>query len=50
MREAGYPSVIAHNPYWDRGGTTFEDADGYRVVLFHGAWENVPAAGSVSRA
>jgi catechol 2,3-dioxygenase-like lactoylglutathione lyase family enzyme len=38
MRDAGFAPVAAFNPYWDRGGITFEDADGYRVVLYHGAW------------
>ena len=39
MREAGYQPVPAFNPYWDRTGLTFEDPDGYRVVLQRGAWE-----------
>jgi catechol 2,3-dioxygenase-like lactoylglutathione lyase family enzyme len=42
MTGAGYAPVPSHNPYWDQRGKTFEDADGYRVVLFHGSWENVP--------
>jgi predicted enzyme related to lactoylglutathione lyase len=25
--------VPAHNPYWDEGGVTIADPDGYRVVL-----------------
>jgi len=29
----GYAPVPASNPYWDRAGTTFEDPDGYRIVL-----------------
>ncbi|KAI0110847.1 prolyl endopeptidase [Nemania sp. FL0031] len=33
MREAGFGPVKSFNPYWDRCGTTFEDPDGYRVVL-----------------
>jgi catechol 2,3-dioxygenase-like lactoylglutathione lyase family enzyme len=41
MRDQGYEPVPAHNPYWDRGGLTFEDADGYRVVLQNAAWENM---------
>jgi GNAT superfamily N-acetyltransferase len=28
------PPVPSFNPYWDRGGRTFEDPDGYRVVLY----------------
>ncbi|HTY55813.1 MAG TPA: VOC family protein [Candidatus Binataceae bacterium] len=38
MRDAGFDSVPAFNPYWDREGVTFEDPDGYRVVLQHAAW------------
>ncbi len=33
MRAAGFEPVPAFNPYWDRFGATFEDPDGYRVVL-----------------
>ena len=33
MEGAGFEVVSAHNPYWDRSGRTFLDADGYRVVL-----------------
>ncbi|KAJ3577925.1 hypothetical protein NPX13_g2640 [Xylaria arbuscula] len=33
MRTAGFEPVESFNPYWDRCGTTFEDPDGYRVVL-----------------
>ena len=35
---AGYASVPSFNPYWDRSGRTFEDPDGYRVVLQNAAW------------
>jgi catechol 2,3-dioxygenase-like lactoylglutathione lyase family enzyme len=38
MEEAGFPPVKAFNPYWDERGATFEDPDGYRVVLQHGEW------------
>ena len=38
MGAAGYAPVPAFNPYWDRGGRTFEDPDGYRVVLQNAAW------------
>jgi catechol 2,3-dioxygenase-like lactoylglutathione lyase family enzyme len=38
MRAAGFAPVPAFNPYWDRQGTTFEDPDGYRVVLQNAAW------------
>jgi catechol 2,3-dioxygenase-like lactoylglutathione lyase family enzyme len=39
MALAGYSPVPAFNPYWDRDGLTFEDPDGYRIVLWRGAWE-----------
>jgi uncharacterized damage-inducible protein DinB len=29
----GHRPVQSFNPYWDRNGATFEDPDGYRVVL-----------------
>jgi hypothetical protein len=38
MRLAGYDPVASDNPYWDRTGRTYEDPDGYRMVLHHGAW------------
>ncbi|MGZ9812564.1 VOC family protein [Pseudoroseicyclus sp. H15] len=38
MRAAGHCPVPAFNPYWDRRGLTFEDADGYRTVLQNAAW------------
>jgi hypothetical protein len=34
--EAGFLSVPSYNPYWDVHGRTFEDLDGYRVVLTQG--------------
>lgn len=34
----GYKAVKAFNPYWDKQGKTFEDPDGYRVVLQNAAW------------
>jgi catechol 2,3-dioxygenase-like lactoylglutathione lyase family enzyme len=33
MERSGFPPVPSFNPYWDRCGKTFEDPDGYRVVL-----------------
>lgn len=38
MKAAGFEPVASFNPYWDREGVTFEDPDGYRVVLQNGAW------------
>lgn len=38
MRAAGFMPVPSYNPYWDQQGCTFEDPDGYRVVLQNAAW------------
>jgi hypothetical protein len=38
MEAAGYAAVSAYNPYWDRNGRTYEDPDGYRIVLQNGPW------------
>ena len=38
MIAAGYEPVASLNPYWDRTGRTFEDPDGYRVVLQNAVW------------
>jgi catechol 2,3-dioxygenase-like lactoylglutathione lyase family enzyme len=39
MMTAGFRVVPSSNPFWDRRGRTFEDVDGYRVVLQNGPWE-----------
>ena len=39
MAAAGFAPVKSYNPYWDEGGATFEDSDGYRVVLTSRFWE-----------
>ena|SRR5687767_3502081 len=38
LERAGYRSVVSFNPYWDKSGKTFEDPDGYRVVLQNAGW------------
>jgi catechol 2,3-dioxygenase-like lactoylglutathione lyase family enzyme len=38
MRAAGHEPVASFNPYWDRNGLTFEDPDGYRIVLQNASW------------
>ena len=38
MISAGFREVPSYNPYWDLQGRTFEDIDGYRVVLQNAAW------------
>ena len=39
MLAAGFRGVSSANPYWDVRGRTFEDLDGYRVVLQNAAWQ-----------
>ncbi len=38
MEAAGCAPVTSYNDYWDVQGKTFEDPDGYRVVLQQAAW------------
>jgi len=38
LLRAGLEPVRSENPYWDVSGWTFEDPDGYRVVLQRAAW------------
>jgi catechol 2,3-dioxygenase-like lactoylglutathione lyase family enzyme len=38
MDAAGHAAVPSFNPYWDQRGVTFEDPDGYRVVLQNADW------------
>lgn len=38
LQRAGHQPVKASNPYWDKRGRTFEDPDGYRVVLQNESW------------
>lgn len=38
MESAGFPPVASFNPYWDRHGRTYEDPDGYRIVIQNAAW------------
>ncbi|HTS80127.1 MAG TPA: VOC family protein [Myxococcaceae bacterium] len=52
LRRRGLEPVRSENPYWEVDGLTFEDPDGYRVVLQHGAWRESrrgTRAGSGSR-
>ena len=35
---AGFRQVPSWNPFWDDEGRTFEDIDGYRVVLQNAPW------------
>jgi catechol 2,3-dioxygenase-like lactoylglutathione lyase family enzyme len=36
----GVDPVRSENPYWNQHGLTFEDPDGFRVVLVPERWEN----------
>ncbi|HHK8521797.1 hypothetical protein [Vibrio parahaemolyticus] len=38
MLSAGFMLVLSYNAYWDVAGKTFEDVDGYRVVLQNREW------------
>ena len=38
MQTGGFEPVPSFNPYWDANGLTFEDCDGYRIVLQNAAW------------
>lgn len=44
VNSLGVVACKAENPYWDRHGLTFEDPDGYRVVLQNTSWP--PGSGS----
>lgn len=36
LTDLGHEPVSPENPYWEGKSTTFEDPDGWRVVLFEG--------------
>ncbi len=38
MIKAGFKEVKSYNVYWDVVGKTFEDIDGYRIVLQNREW------------
>lgn len=38
MEAQSYTSLPAFNPYWNRQGRTYEDPDGYRIVLQNAVW------------
>lgn len=38
MAAAGFTPVASFNPYWAAHGRSYEDPDGYRVVLHNDAW------------
>lgn len=40
LESLGHCPVEAFNPYWDKQGKTYEDPDGYRIVLQNAAWNS----------
>src|ERR1700678_2195069 len=38
--DAGGTRVASRNPYWDHGGVTIADPDGYRLVLTSRSWSS----------
>ena len=38
MPVAGFKQLRSFNPYWEERGRTYEDRDGYRVVLQQAEW------------
>ena len=37
---AGFKEVPSFNPYWANNGRSFEDQDGYRLVIQQASWSN----------
>jgi len=44
MLAAGFERVASFNPYWETNGCTYQDHDGYRVVLQRARWPASPSA------
>jgi YycE-like C-terminal domain/YycE-like N-terminal domain len=44
LRVAGFEEVPSFNPYWDVSGRTFQDPDGYRVVLQRESWPSLASS------
>jgi catechol 2,3-dioxygenase-like lactoylglutathione lyase family enzyme len=44
MGDAGFRLVRSFNPFWETRGRTYEDADGYRIVLQQADWRSVAAS------
>ena len=40
MLSAGFREVPSFNPFWAQSGRTFEDRDGYRLVMERAAWSD----------
>ncbi|RYZ56301.1 MAG: hypothetical protein EOP07_12735 [Proteobacteria bacterium] len=39
MSDAGFIQKDAINPYWNENGITFEDLEGYRIVISKESWD-----------
>ena len=48
IEAAGGRRVSSRNPYWDNGGVTVEDPDGYLLVLTERSWGMAVADSSAS--
>jgi catechol 2,3-dioxygenase-like lactoylglutathione lyase family enzyme len=48
LRASGAEPVPSSNPYWDERGVTFEDPDGYRIVIQNAGWPVPDAGGAVA--
>jgi hypothetical protein len=42
MHVVGFELVSSFNPFWDLHGRTYQDSDGYRVVLQQAVWSSAP--------
>ncbi|HEU4616541.1 MAG TPA: VOC family protein [Gammaproteobacteria bacterium] len=38
MEAAGFRRAVSFNPYWEARGRTYEDPDGYRIVIERAEW------------
>ena len=39
LESSGFKKVKSSNPYWEKSGSTFEDPEGYRLVINNEKWE-----------
>lgn len=44
MLTAGFKPVPSLNPYWELHGRSYQDPDGYHVVLQNAEWRNIAEA------
>jgi hypothetical protein len=44
MKQAGFKQLKSFNPYWDSRGRTYQDHDGYRIVLQNDKWINAASS------